>query len=186
MSRSLREQIGKYMFFRFDAEGKHNISFQNICSLTQAGTTVGGRGPPTVVSGSVRVNILEWCLVVPLRINAKYKYFAIWWCFYWGEACLLAARPRWLASLFTFYHSAHTARTTHHQDHATKKKKREHVRKYVYTYILYQQILEAHTNKCIWVTQWSIYLQTSSSLARPKNWQELRDVLQCQDLCVSK
>ena len=36
---------------------------------------------------------------------------------------MLAGHPRWLASLFTFCQPAHTTRTTHHQDHATKKKR---------------------------------------------------------------
>ena len=59
---------------RFDAEGNHHTSFQNDGSLTQAGATLRGREPPTVVSGSVRVTNLETCLVVPLCHNAKYIF----------------------------------------------------------------------------------------------------------------
>ena len=76
-----------YYLFRFGAEGEP----QDIISKYLLSDTSW-----TVRAGSVRVNIVEWCLVVPHCTTAKYIYFAIW-CSCVGGACLQAGCPRWWA-----------------------------------------------------------------------------------------
>ena len=59
------------------------------------------RGPPTVVTGSVRLNMLEWCRVWPSASIRNKDLVAIWWYFCVGRACLPAGCPRWRAGLLS-------------------------------------------------------------------------------------
>ena len=73
LARSIISCVSKWqnIYFRFDAEANHQTSFQKICSLTQAGTTVGGPGGrrPScqVVSERIFWNDVWWFASASMR-----------------------------------------------------------------------------------------------------------------------